>query len=224
MRLWARVVLVALANLALLAAIWWSWHPRVGDGNTVPGRINVPLTVLATVLFLGVLLQVSAKIPFTVFCVAFVLVPCAVYLSQYAGVRVWTTEVMQNRGEVEVTQVERLFNGPSRVMVRDHDDRELVAYSTIGTRGPNDYTYDTITAGQRFELTSDPTGLAVNRLQPVGYDPADHGSGLWTATTLASLGLLELCALSALTRRRSQIAAVDDKDRFGGRRKAARRT
>jgi hypothetical protein len=223
MRLWARIVLVVLANLALFGAIWWSWHPRPGDGNTVPGRINVPLTVLATILFLGVLLQVSAKIPFKAVCVLFVLIPFGTYLAQYAGVRVWTTEVMQNRGEVEVTQVKPLFNGPSRVWVRDAEGRELMAYSTIGTRGPNDYTYATIEEGQRFELTTDPTRLAVNRLQPVGYHPADHRSAAWGATALASVALLELCALSALTRRRSQIEAVDDKDRFGGRRKTSRR-
>ena len=203
-----------LANLMLFAAVWWSWHPRAADGNTVPGRINVPLTGLSTILFWGVLLQVSAKVPFKAVCALFILIPFGIYLAQYAGVRVWTTEVMQNRGEVVVVRVERLSNGPSRVWVRVGDDREVMAYSTLGTLGPNDYTYATIERGQRFELTTDPTGLAVNRLQPVGYDPADHRSTVWNATAAAALALLELSALSALTRRRSQIAAVDDEDRF----------
>src|SRR5690349_22858050 len=104
MRLWGRVLLVLAAHATLFAAIWWSLHPRVGDGNTVPGRVNLLLTAAAALVFWAVLMQVSARVPFKALCAVFVLVPFATFLVQYAGFRLWTTEVVQTRGEVVVTQ------------------------------------------------------------------------------------------------------------------------
>jgi len=213
MRLWGRVVLVLVAHATLFAAVWWSLHPRVGDGNTVPGRINLLLTALATVVFWLVLMQVSSTVPFKALCALFVLVPFATFLGQYAGFRLWTTEVVQTRGEVVVTQSDRLFNGSSRVRVRDDRGVETTAWSTLGRRGPNDYAFATIEVGDRYVLTTDPTGLQVPRLQGLGYDPADYRGDAWRWSALAALPVLltEAACVSALTRRRSQLEAMDDK-------------
>lgn len=213
MRLWGRVLLVLAAHATLFAAIWWSLHPRVGDHNTVPGRINLLLTAAASVVFWLVLLQVSSKVPFKALCTLFLLVPFATFLVQYAGFRLWTTEVVQSRGEVVVTQSDRLFNGSSRVRVRDAEGVETTAWSTIGERGVNDYTFATIAVGQRYLLTEDPTGLSVPRIQPLGYDPADYRDDAWRWSAVALLPVLltEAACVSALTRRRSQLEAMDDK-------------
>ena len=213
MRLWGRVLLVLVAHATLFAAVWWALHPRVGDGNTVPGRVNLLLTAAACVVFWLVLLQVSSKVPFKALCALFLVVPFATFLVQYAGFRLWTTEVVQTRGEVVVTQADRLFNGSSRVRVRDDHGAETTAWSTIGRRNVNDYDFATIAPGQRYLLTEDPTGLQVPEIQPLGYDPADYrGDALrWSALALLPVLLTEAACVSALTRRRSQLEAMDDK-------------
>lgn len=213
MRLWGRVLLVLAAHATLFAAIWWSLHPRVGDGNTVPGRVNLLLTAAATLVFWAVVMQVSARVPFKALCAVFVLVPFATFLVQYAGFRLWTTEVVQTRGEVVVTQSDRLFNGSSRVRVRDDHGVGTTAWSTLGRRNVNDYSFATIAVGDRYLLTTDPTGLQVPMIQPLGYDPADHRDDAWRWSALAALPVLvtEAACVSALTRRRSQLEAMDDK-------------
>jgi hypothetical protein len=218
MRWWGRVLLVLVAHLVLLACVWWSWHPRVGDHNTTPGLYPKTLGMGVAAVFLLVLLQVTDKIPFKVLCAMFLLVPFATFYLQYGGYRVWTTAVMQPTSDVTVTQAERLFNGGYRVRVTGAGPGETVAYSTIGRRTITNYEYAPIRPGQTVDLVTDPTGLSVPLLRPQGWagSPDSHTSPLWTTVTLASLAYLELLCLSALTRRRSQIMAVDDKGRFGG--------
>ena len=213
MRLWGRVLLVLAAHATLFAAIWWAVHPRVGDHNTIPGRINLLLTAAASLVFWLVLLQVSSKVPFKALCAMFLVVPFATFLVQYAGFRLWMTDVVQTRGEVVVTQADRLFNGSSRVRVRDAEGVEPTAWSTLGRRGVNDYAFDTIAVGQRYLLTVDPTGLFVPKIQPLGYDPADYRDDAlrWSAVALLPVLLTEAACVSALTRRRSQLEAMDDK-------------
>lgn len=218
MRLWGRVLLVVVAHLLLLAAVWWSWHPRLGDHNTTPGMYPKTLGMAVACGFLLVLLQVTDRIPFTGLCAMFLLVPFATFFVQYAGYRVWTTAVMEPTSNVTVTQSEHLFNGGYRVRVTGADPGETVAYSTLGQRTPNYYQYSVVRPGQKADLITDPTGLSVPMLRPQGWagSPDSRTSPLWASVSLVSLAYLELICFSALTRRRSQIMAVDDKGRFGG--------
>ena len=218
MRLWGRVLLVVVAHLVLLAAVWWSWHPRLGDHNTTPGMYPKTLGMAVAVAFWLVLLQVTDRIPFKALCAMFLLVPFATFFVQDAGYRVWTTAVMQPTSNVTVTQAEHLFNGGYRVRVTGAGRGQTVAYSTLGRRTPNYYQYSVVRPGQKADLITDPTGLSVPMLRPQGWaGSADsRTSPLWASVTLASLAYLELICLSALTRRRSQVMAVDDKGRFGG--------
>ncbi|GAB3078937.1 hypothetical protein [Pedococcus soli] len=226
MRLWARILLVVVAHLALLLAIWWSWHPRVGDGNATPGAINPLLTGIAAVLFWAVLLQVSSRIPFPVLCGLFVLVPFCTFFLQHAGARWWTTDVMRPTGQVEVTRVDRLLNGASRVEVRPTGGQgpKTVAWSTIGQRRTNEYSFARISTGEHYELVTDPTGLVVPLIQPIGYrdSAARPDTAVWGPVTAAALVVLELVSASALTRHRSQVQAVDDRRRPGRRRRRRR--
>lgn len=224
MRWWGRALLVLGAHLGLLLAIWWSWHPRAGDGNTSPGAINPLLTGIAAILFWAVLLQVSSRIPFRVVCAVFVLVPFCTFFVQHAGSRWWTTEVMRVAGQVEVVEVDRLVAGASRVQVRDDAGRQTLAYSTIGERRTNEYSFRQISTGERYELVTDPTGLVVPLIQPIGYreSSARPDTALWGAVTAVSVLGLEAVGLSALFRRRSQVQAVDDR-RATPRRRVRRR-
>ena len=218
MRLWGRALLVVVAHLLLLGAVWWSWHPRLGDHNATPGLYPKTLGMAVAVAFWLVLLQVTDRIPFKVLCAMFLLVPFATFFVQDAGYRVWTTAVMQPTSTVTVTQADRLFNGGYRVRVTGVGTGETVAYSTLGRRGPNYYQYSVVEPGQKADVITDPTGLSVPLLRPQGWagSPDSRTSPLWASVTLVSLAYLELICFSALTRRRSQVMAVDDKGRFGG--------
>lgn len=225
MRWWGRLLLVVLAHLGLLLALWWSWHPRAGDGTTSPGAINPLLTGIAAVLFWAVLLQVSSRIPFRVVCAVFVLIPFCTFFVQHAGSRWWTTDVMRLQGQVEVVEVDRLFAGASRLQVRDDAGTQTLAYSTIGERRTNEYSFEQVSTGDRFELITDPTGLVVPLVQPIGYreSSARPDTGLWGPVTAASVLVLELVGLGALFRERSQLQAVDDRRRTPRRRTRRRR-
>ncbi|GAB3447961.1 hypothetical protein GCM10027517_32440 [Phycicoccus ginsengisoli] len=225
MRWWGRVLLVLVAHLVLLACVWWSWHPRLGDHNTTPGLYPKTFGMAVACGFLLVLLQVTDKISFKGLCAMFLLVPFATFFLQYGGYHVWTTAVMQPTSDVTVTRAEHLFNGGYRVRVTGAGPGETVAYSTLGRRTTTTYEFDRILPGQTVDLITDPTGLSVPMLRPQGWaGSADsQTSAVWATVTLASLAYLELICLSALTRRRSQIMAVDDKGRFGGRSKKSRR-
>ncbi|HET8765772.1 MAG TPA: hypothetical protein VFM86_00450 [Pedococcus sp.] len=218
MRLWGRVLLVLVAHLVLLAAVWWSWHPRVGDHNTTPGMYPRTFGMAVACGFLLVLLQVTDKIPFKGLCAMFLLVPFATFFVQYGGYKVWTTTVMQLTSSVTVTQAEHLFNGGYRVRVTGAGTGETVAYSTLGRRTTTGNVFTPIRVGDTMDVITDPTGLAVPMLVPQGWagSPSSRTSPLWAGVTLVSAVYLELICLSALTRRRSQIMAVDDKGRFGG--------
>ncbi|GAA2738579.1 hypothetical protein GCM10009867_30480 [Pedococcus aerophilus] len=220
MRCWGRALLVLLAHAALLLALWWSWHPRDGDGNTSPGAINPLLTGLAAVMFWAVLLQVSSRVPFRAVCAVFVLIPFCTFFVQHAGARWWTTDVMRSSGQVEVVEVDRLFAGASRLQVRSDDGRQTLAYSTIGERRTNEYSFQRISPGERYELVTDPTGLVVPLIQPVGYrdSAARPDTALWGSVAAASVLVLEAVSLSALVRARSQVQAVDDRRRTPRRR------
>ena len=218
MRLWGRVLLVLVAHLVLFAAVWWSWHPRLGDHNTTPGMYPKNWALFVAGAFCLVLLQVTDRIPFKGLCAMFLLVPFATFFVQYAGYRVWTTAVMEPTSNVTVTQTEHLFNGGYRVRVTGAGPGETVAYSTLGRRTTTGNVFAPIRVGDTMDLITDPTGLAVPMLQPQGWagSPYSRTSPLWAGVTLLSAAYLELICLSALTRRRSQIMAVDDKGRFGG--------
>jgi hypothetical protein len=226
MRLWGRVLLVLVAHGLLLAAVWWSWHLRPGDHGTTPGVYPKTFGLAVACGFLLVLLQVTDRIPFKGLCAMFLLVPFATFFLQYGGYRVWTTAVMQPTSGVTVTQAERLFDGGYRVRVTGVGTGETVAYSTLGSRGPNDYRYSVVRPGQKADLITDPTGLSVSLLRPQGWagSPDSRTSPLWASVTLVSLAYLELICFSALTRRRSQVMAVDDEGRFGGPRATRSRT
>jgi hypothetical protein len=227
MRWWGRVLLVLAAHLVLFGAVWWSWHPRVGDHNTLPGAYPKTLGMAVACGFLLVLLQVTDRISFKGLCALFLLVPFATFFLQYGGYKVWRTAVMQPTSNVTVTQAEHLFNGGYRVRVTGAGPGETVAYSTLGRRTTTGDVFTRIRVGDTMDLLTDPTGLAVPLLAPPGWagSPSSRTSPLWAGATLVSAVYLELICLSALTRRRSQIMAVDDKGRFGGRtsRKSGRR-
>lgn len=225
MRLWGRVLLVLVAHLLLLAAVWWSWHPRLGDHNTTPGLYPKTFGMAVACGFLLVLLQVTDKIPFKGLCAMFLLVPFATFFLQYGGYHVWTTAVMQPTSNVTVTRTEHLFNGGYRVRVSGAGPDETVAYSTLGRRTTTGYVFAHIDIGDTVDLITDPTGLSVPLLRPSGWAGSEDSrtSPVWAAVTLGSLAYLELICLSALTRRRSQIMAVDDKGRFGRKSTTSRR-
>lgn len=212
MRLPGRILLVLTAHLAVLAAVWWSWHPRAGDSNPVPGLYPKTLGSLAMAAFILVLLQVTARVPFRAFCTLFVLVPFAVFFLQFAGYRVWTTAVMDGRQDVTVTRTQHLRDGGYRLWVTGADGPgETLAYSTLGRRTTTNYEFAPIHPGQHLDLLTDPTGLSVPLARPTGHvgSAADHTSPVWATVTGTCAVFLELLCVSALTRRRSQIMAVD---------------
>ncbi|PRY56302.1 hypothetical protein BCF74_11919 [Knoellia remsis] len=209
MRLSRRLVLVALALLALTISVWTATRPNL-NSIFLSARFPNPVAAISWVILLVLLLfQVSAKIrPFTI-GIAFILAfPMPLYGA--VGATALYGQFVMDRVPAEVSAVGAApGRGPYVVTYRFVDgstERGTWEYvSPYGSRGDANYTAPSV--GTEVTVMRDPRGVLPPRTASRTEGTPEGTTSALLYATPALLGTVVLSAViaSVLTRRRSFI-------------------
>lgn len=224
--LWLRAVFVAAFALAILLGQWWALAPGTGDSMARPGRVPSALVLLALVLFVPVVLQVSSRVPMVVAGLALLALVPAQWLLAGAVEQTYHNDVMHRSAGATVTATTVLPSGPSRVTVRLADGRTVNALFTLP--GKRDFSLWRPRSGWLQPGRYGPfVAPRVGQVQDVLVDPNGHspvvdadrsdttaaGRGhalLWLGGAALGWAPFVALALSALLRRRSYWGTPED--------------
>lgn len=202
MRRSRRLVLVALTALAFLTALWTSLRPNLDDGWLAIGLPNPVAALLWFVLFVGLLLQVSSRVPAFAVGIAFLFFwPTPVYASM-ATMALHGQFVMERTPATVTAADAPREGGPAAVTFTFEDGTSQRGVSLLSQRFGSRTEYVAPDVGTRLDVLRDPTGWLPPRTagNREGLPEGVGGTLLLALPGLLGVAVLAAASFSALTR------------------------